>query len=270
MSPDQREYPPVRYSIRGSGDGVGRTPNGPICRYGGAVGPVLVPMGDHRCVRVPLSMTGRPGRAKRPGLDGAGHARMPGMSGRALSFGGRAEACGRFRPGYPAELFDLVMAYAGQPVRTALEVGAGTGKATRLFAQRGSRSPRPSLTGPCSPGCLSTCQQTSRPCEPRSGTCDRARATGSFTRRRRCTGRARRAGGLAWPRCWSPVACLPRSAGQPGWLTRLWRKLSARPGRRSLTATRFRLRMGCHRDMTCSARARNSSGPKRSPMSGRS
>ncbi|WP_258053333.1 trans-aconitate 2-methyltransferase [Streptomyces sp. Ru72] len=31
----------------------------------------------------------------------------------------------------------MVMAYAGRPVRTALEIGAGTGKATRLFAQRG-------------------------------------------------------------------------------------------------------------------------------------
>jgi SAM-dependent methyltransferase len=59
------------------------------------------------------------------------------MSGRALSFGAVAEAYERFRPGYPAELFDVVMAYAGQPVRTALEIGAGTGKATRLFAQRG-------------------------------------------------------------------------------------------------------------------------------------
>jgi SAM-dependent methyltransferase len=62
---------------------------------------------------------------------------MPGMSGRALSFGTVAEAYERYRPGYPAELFDLVMGYAGQPVRTALEIGAGTGKATRLFAQRG-------------------------------------------------------------------------------------------------------------------------------------
>ncbi|MER6590830.1 class I SAM-dependent methyltransferase [Micromonospora purpureochromogenes] len=35
------------------------------------------------------------------------------------------------------ELFDMVMTYAGQPVRTALEIGAGTGKATRLFAERG-------------------------------------------------------------------------------------------------------------------------------------
>ena len=59
------------------------------------------------------------------------------MSGRALSFGATAEAYERFRPGYPVELFDLVMTYAGRPVRTALEIGAGTGKATRLFAERG-------------------------------------------------------------------------------------------------------------------------------------
>ncbi|GIF03954.1 class I SAM-dependent methyltransferase [Actinoplanes siamensis] len=59
------------------------------------------------------------------------------MSVRALSFGPVAEAYERFRPGYPEELFDLVMAYAGHPVRTALEIGAGTGKATRLFARPG-------------------------------------------------------------------------------------------------------------------------------------
>ncbi|SCL58763.1 Methyltransferase domain-containing protein [Micromonospora eburnea] len=59
------------------------------------------------------------------------------MSGRALSFGAVAEAYERFRPGYPVELADLVMTYAGQPVRTGLEIGAGTGKATRLFARRG-------------------------------------------------------------------------------------------------------------------------------------
>jgi SAM-dependent methyltransferase len=62
---------------------------------------------------------------------------MLGMYGRALSFGVVAEAYERFRPAYPVGLFDMVMAYAGQPVRTALEIGAGTGKATRLFAQRG-------------------------------------------------------------------------------------------------------------------------------------
>jgi SAM-dependent methyltransferase len=59
------------------------------------------------------------------------------MSRRALSFGVAAQAYERFRPGYPPELFDLVLAYAGRPLRTALEIGAGTGKATRLFAQRG-------------------------------------------------------------------------------------------------------------------------------------
>jgi len=59
------------------------------------------------------------------------------MSGRALSFGVMAEAYERFRPGYPVALVDMVMTYAGQPVRTALEIGAGTGKATRLFARRG-------------------------------------------------------------------------------------------------------------------------------------
>ena len=59
------------------------------------------------------------------------------MSGRALSFGAVAEAYERFRPRYPVELFDMVMRYAGQPVRTALEIGAGTGKATRVFAQPG-------------------------------------------------------------------------------------------------------------------------------------
>ncbi|MFG2589731.1 class I SAM-dependent methyltransferase [Streptomyces sp. NPDC048438] len=59
------------------------------------------------------------------------------MAVRALSFGAMAEAYERFRPGYSAELFDKVTAYAGQPVRTALEIGAGTGKATRVFAGRG-------------------------------------------------------------------------------------------------------------------------------------
>jgi SAM-dependent methyltransferase len=56
---------------------------------------------------------------------------------RALSFGSVASAYERFRPGYPHELVDLVLDYAGRPVRSALEIGAGTGKATRAFAGRG-------------------------------------------------------------------------------------------------------------------------------------
>ncbi|WP_327072365.1 class I SAM-dependent methyltransferase [Kitasatospora purpeofusca] len=59
------------------------------------------------------------------------------MTARALGFGVVAEAYERFRPGYPEELADLVTGYAGRPVRTALEIGAGTGKATRLFAGHG-------------------------------------------------------------------------------------------------------------------------------------
>ncbi|MET8879485.1 class I SAM-dependent methyltransferase [Streptomyces rubiginosohelvolus] len=58
------------------------------------------------------------------------------MSRRAVSFGAIAETYERFRPGYPQVLLDRVMAFAGHPVDTALEIGAGTGKATRLFAQQ--------------------------------------------------------------------------------------------------------------------------------------
>jgi SAM-dependent methyltransferase len=56
---------------------------------------------------------------------------------RARSFGSVATAYESFRLGYPDELVDQVLAYAGRPVRTALEIGAGTGKATRAFAARG-------------------------------------------------------------------------------------------------------------------------------------
>lgn len=56
---------------------------------------------------------------------------------RALSFGAVASTYEQYRPGYPDKLVDEVLAYAGRPVRTALEIGAGTGKATRAFAGRG-------------------------------------------------------------------------------------------------------------------------------------
>lgn len=56
---------------------------------------------------------------------------------RAQSFGAAARDYHRFRPGYPPRLADLVVAHAVGPVTRALEIGAGTGKATRLFAERG-------------------------------------------------------------------------------------------------------------------------------------
>lgn len=58
------------------------------------------------------------------------------MTERALTFGRAAREYEMFRPGYPEELVDAVLAYAGHPLRTALEIGAGTGKATRVFAGR--------------------------------------------------------------------------------------------------------------------------------------
>jgi SAM-dependent methyltransferase len=58
------------------------------------------------------------------------------VSSRALSFGSAASAYERFRPAYPGAVVDEVLAYAGHPVATALEIGAGTGKATRVFAAR--------------------------------------------------------------------------------------------------------------------------------------
>jgi SAM-dependent methyltransferase len=57
---------------------------------------------------------------------------------RALSFDKQAEQYDAARPGYPSELGEAVLAYAGaRPGDALLEIGAGTGKATQLFAGRG-------------------------------------------------------------------------------------------------------------------------------------
>lgn len=58
------------------------------------------------------------------------------MTNRALSFGSVAAAYERHRPGYPDAVIERILEYAQAPVRTALEVGAGTGKATRMVAAR--------------------------------------------------------------------------------------------------------------------------------------
>lgn len=58
------------------------------------------------------------------------------MSDRTLTFGAVAEAYERFRFSYPPEVVEAVLAYAHAPISTALDIGAGTGKATRLFAGR--------------------------------------------------------------------------------------------------------------------------------------
>ncbi|HYL71543.1 MAG TPA: class I SAM-dependent methyltransferase [Candidatus Dormibacteraeota bacterium] len=53
---------------------------------------------------------------------------------RALSFGSAAALYDRARPSYPAELIDDLMALKPS---TALDVGCGTGKASRLLRERG-------------------------------------------------------------------------------------------------------------------------------------
>lgn len=55
----------------------------------------------------------------------------------ARVFGEVADEYDRIRPGYPAALVDDVLAFARIGVAPAPEVGAGTGKATVAFAQRG-------------------------------------------------------------------------------------------------------------------------------------
>jgi SAM-dependent methyltransferase len=54
----------------------------------------------------------------------------------ARVFGEVADEYDRVRPGYPSALIDDVLAYANLRGAPALEVGAGTGKATVEFAQR--------------------------------------------------------------------------------------------------------------------------------------
>ena len=52
-------------------------------------------------------------------------------------FGEVADLYDRARPGYPEQLVEDVLRFRGLPAPRVLEVGAGTGKATVVFAARG-------------------------------------------------------------------------------------------------------------------------------------
>jgi SAM-dependent methyltransferase len=58
---------------------------------------------------------------------------------RARIFGTAAQEYDRVRPGYPAALFDDVLEYARMDGLPALDVGAGTGRASLPLAERGVR-----------------------------------------------------------------------------------------------------------------------------------
>jgi 2-polyprenyl-3-methyl-5-hydroxy-6-metoxy-1,4-benzoquinol methylase len=59
----------------------------------------------------------------------------------ATSFNSVAASYAALRPGYPPALFEAVEALAGRPFAGAdvLDIGAGTGIATRLMRERGAR-----------------------------------------------------------------------------------------------------------------------------------
>lgn len=87
------------------------------------------------------------------GPGGDTRARAGGVNEQRLVFGEDPELYDRARPGYPDALVDDVLAFSGAgrtPCR-ALEVGAGTGKATIAFARRGVRilalEPDPAMAG---------------------------------------------------------------------------------------------------------------------------
>ena len=76
---------------------------------------------------------------------------------RRLAFGLAAEEYDLVRPGYPAALVDAVLEHCGGTGVSAVEAGAGTGKATRGFAARGLRiaavEPDPAMAGILAASC---------------------------------------------------------------------------------------------------------------------
>src|SRR5437660_6369376 len=93
-----------------------------------------------------------PGRRR-----GTGREVTPQQRPRGLVFGTAADQYDLIRPGYPAALVDAVLAHCGGAGVSAVEAGAGTGKATRAFAARGLRiaavEPDPAMAGILAASC---------------------------------------------------------------------------------------------------------------------
>ncbi len=66
---------------------------------------------------------------------------MPEHSGPRIDFGARADDYARFRPGFPASLFEELRAHGiGEPGQQVVDLGTGTGTLARGFARRGCRA----------------------------------------------------------------------------------------------------------------------------------
>jgi SAM-dependent methyltransferase len=74
-----------------------------------------------------------------------------------MAFGLAADQYDLIRPGYPDDLVTDVLAHCGGTGVTAVEAGAGTGKATRAFAAQGIRiaavEPDPAMAGVLAASC---------------------------------------------------------------------------------------------------------------------
>ncbi len=97
-------------------------------RYAGV--PVIIEITDH------LAMLSRPATVARALMDLFDRLSQRGAREQRILFGEVAETYDDVRSGYPAALYDAVLAHAGSPA-TAVEVGAGAGKATADLIARG-------------------------------------------------------------------------------------------------------------------------------------
>ncbi|WP_236048129.1 class I SAM-dependent methyltransferase [Paractinoplanes ovalisporus] len=129
------------------------------------------------------------------------------------------------------------MAYAERPVGNALEIGAGTGKATRLFAGRGiavtATEPDEGMLAELRRHVPKDVRTVRAAFEelPVGETYGLVYAAASL-HWTRPEGRWARLGG-----CSRRVGCSPASAGRSIWLTRRWMRRFGRSGRRFSRAT---------------------------------